>query len=138
MSTRGRGRGRAGAAAAAGGAAGGAADSPAGRGRGKVAQKRPREEELGSPKGEAAAAVNPAVKDGLLTVLGQHPQGLTPDELEKMGIGEPDALMYAINAVLAERVVGVFAKKDATGNSQHVLRLVSGEQHLAGLSCVPP
>jgi hypothetical protein len=106
--------------------------------------KRPREESVApspAPPVTASASgsgstADAGLRSALLDLLRRNPDGITTDQLDTSGIGESSAVMEALNAALAERIVGVFMKKDASGKQQHVVRLISGETQLADLSYV--
>lgn len=76
------------------------------------------------------------VKEALLDALRRRPEGVAPDEIDKFGIADISAVTLALNAALAERSVGVFQRKAPDGSTVTVLRILSGEQHLATLSYV--
>lgn len=118
-----------------------------GGGRGKTAVKRPREEDKArddtgggvagaEPAGPPKAEVNPATKAELLDLLRRHPAGLSTEGIDQY-LTDKDSVTPAMNSVLAERLVGVFVTKHPkTGVAQHVLRLVTGEEQMAGMSYV--
>ena len=118
----------------------GAAGAPRGRGRG--AAKRPREDDAvggaggDTPAAESKSSPDPAVKDALVAFLQRYPDGAPKDQVDSAGLGDPDTVMHALNALLANRVVGVYSRRGPGDTSEQVLRLVQGEQELADLTCV--
>lgn len=79
--------------------------------------------------------MNPEVRARLLEMFRKNPSGLTTQQLEAVDIGGSgaDSLMQALNGVLAERLVGVFTRRNM-GVAEPVLRLISGEEHLVDLA----
>jgi hypothetical protein len=66
------------------------------------------------------------MRERVVALLTEHADGQSIAELELLG--NQELVMLVVNAMLTERVVGLFSKPDGRGGSATIVRLVSEQQ----------